>query len=430
MDVFEQDKAPKVENKRLQTNKKALFFQKILVNSLLRYRQAAKFTSKNHISSDEQTVTILDLPPEVFKIIVFFMYRSNHSIVPLVTCCKQLYQRFAYLIYSTKIVHIKDDQRIFSNTESHALNTLQYLDKNKKNVAAAIPILSVYFRKSYFSSDNLPLSTGLLFNTLPIMSRLVVLTIDADEPILLFKSFCHLPPKIQVLRIYINFTKNQLSRIDPKAFPKDDYEKFSEVQDLEYFEVKSRKYNLVSRHIHPSWGSFSMNPNLEEERAFEHFFTSGLARAYERIKGEGRKSLVKETIGHTIYNFLQKNKSKLIKMEFMGIDLNLIFNIDNFRSPFQFDALRMLFFDNSSRLFLTKWLPTFQQQNMYPTYRTHYPLLVFYDRLGQRIYFKDTRMTTVNGEQIIHNSEIESWRYSSLIASAYNILNRKRDIKY
>lgn len=436
MDVFEQDKAPNVKNRRLES-KRSLFFQKAIA-SLFNSQQNANaiLDSENELQdlptqshSQIGRVQLYDLPSEILKIIIYHLYRSKSSIIPLIVCCKYFYKKFSYLIYITKIVHIRDDQRAFFGS-SQATCTLRFLDKNQSNVAAVIPILSVKTRASYFASKNLSLNNALLFKILPSMSNLVVLTLDADEPRTLFQSFLHFPPKIQVLKIFINFTKRQISHIDPKIFPKDDLRSFSRLEDLQYFEVECRKYKLVTRHIYPALGSFITNPDLEERRSFEQFFRSKASHLYDRIKLESIRPKVKDLIGRTIFNFLQKNRFNLIKMEFMGIDLSLIFNTNNYRRPFTFDNLRMLFFDNNSRLFMTKWLPMFHQANQTPT-RGLYPLLVFYDRLGQRLYYKDTRMTAVEGDNPLEEiADLSTWRYSDKIASAYNILNRKRAISY
>lgn len=409
--------------------------------------------NKNIYKHQVYYTNILDLPPEIFRIIIYFIYSSGSSIIPIITCCKELYEKYAYLIYMTKVVHLNLDdspsKHLFSrsflglsNSSSYSnksKETLKYLSNHKNDVTYHIPVLNITsnvsnssflpsnsnstsFTSSY-AINNIPLLAPLLFDTLPSMKNLVVLTIDADNPFILFQSLNHLPPNIQVFRLFIQFTKHQLGHIDQSTISID-LNKLSTLSKLESFELESKKFALVSRHIHPELIPFRWNPNLSEQTSFNQFFANKLLKTYNRLMKKSNSLVIKNKIGEIIYYFLQKNQSNLIKIDLTGFDINLIFNSKK-QLPFHFEKLRMLFLDNCSRI-MNQWLPIFQINNQIQTFGNRYPLVVFYDRLGQRIYFRDTKIDSENSSV----TEIENWKYSDHIATTYALLNRKLKIKY
>lgn len=407
--------------------------------SLIRF--ISNLASKNELNSKRPDVpifsifnnsspkiTLLDLPAEVFKRIIYFVHCSGHSIIPIITSCKQFYNIWAYLIYMTKVVQINDDTRFRSNgsssSSSKAVNTLNYLKNHKMDVAAHITVLNLRTRTSIFRSDKLPVNSEIFFDVLPSMQRLIVLTIDANEPRTLFQSFCHLPKNLQVFKLKINLTEHQISKINIKIF-KTDITNLSKSKKLEYIEIVSTLYDLSYKRIHPEFGTFDTNNAALEGFIFGDFFNTKMARIIDLIHKKSNKILVKDKIGEVIYNFLQKNRSKLIKIELLAIDLRLIFNIDERRIPFTFDQLRMFVFDNTSRVFLQHWLSYFQQANQVPCYRGMYPLLVCLDRLGERIYFQHTRLSDFPA--LLH---IERWEHSNQMRAKYAFLNQERAIHF
>lgn len=374
-------------------------------------------------------LTLLDLPPEVFRRIIYHLHCSGQSLIPLITSCKQFYDTWAYLIYMTKVVQIDDDTRFRSGRGSSsslkAFNTLNYLKNHKIDVAAHITVLNFKTRTSFFQLDKLPKISKTFFDFLPSMIRLVVLTIDSNEPRTLFQSFCHLPKNLEVFMLRINLTKHQISRINPKLFIETHFNKLSRVKKLEYIEVESTQYELSYKKIHPEFGSFNWNSLMDENLSFGNFFNTKMAHLIDTINLNRNKFLIKERIGELIFNFLQKNRFRFIKIEILNIDLRLIFDQNNFRMPFTFDRLRMLVFDNTSRIFLQDWLSYFQQANQVPGPRGYYPLLVCLDRLGERLYYQHTRLADL--ENLLN---IETWLHSNLIRAQYAVLNQQRGIKY
>ncbi|CCH41902.1 hypothetical protein BN7_1441 [Wickerhamomyces ciferrii] len=384
----------------------------------------------------ENQINFLGLPPEILKMIIYHVYLSKSSIIPIVTCCREIYETFAYLIYMTKVVSINNDLRLFKDGGLSAYKTLDFIDRNQSNVATQITVLTMKSTLSHTNirSENnlLSINSKLFLKLLPKMRNLVVLTIESDEHQLLFQSLCHLPEHLQVLRLYFKLTQRHLSKIDGPILKDDQLKNLSHVKNLQFIDFDFKKTAIDNvQHRHPELGDHELFNNHASHLIIRPVIRSGIGNLINYIKGKDTTSITKSNIGKIFYEFMLKNRHELIKVEFAGIDMNLILSRTSHLFPFNFPKLRMLFFDTITRETLSDWIPMFEEVNKSQTYRNKLPLMVYYDRLSQRIYYKDTRyQNDPESDRPKDPCDLKNWEYSEQVAAAYAILNQKRNIKY
>lgn len=363
-------------------------------------------------------INIYDLPKEIIGRILNTAFVAGIEISQFIFSCKYFYYNYRHLIYITKDCNIEEHNHLFKKYRNRT--KLIDLIESDTELSKNIYILNIHSNLSSFLNNKKCKILEFLPNNLKDFNNLIVLNISLNSIELILNLFRILPKRLKVLIMRLEIKKVQFLKFNKKLI--NTKKSISYLPELKYFELISHNYDLLFNHIHPEFSRFDYSFLIPEEISFQNNLETMNMKLFEKYKNNTNEFKWKLEFSLILNRFTKINYRNLIKIEILGIDLNLIFN----NASIFFPNLRLLSFDNTSRINLTKWINEFQQENRFKSYKDKFPLLICHDRAGRRLYYK-TADVIRNQEGI---SEIESWNYESNACKGYIKFNKEFDLEY
>lgn len=372
---------------------------------------------------------LLNLPRELICKIIHITYDSNISIAPLVLSCKELYYAYRHLLYLTRVAYVEEYVHLAKGSRKKKPNTglLDVLETTPE-LMSDIYVFNVHLNLStLFINHQNNRVVKFIPKHLSGFKRLLVLNISLNSAPLLLRVFTSLPQSLKVLVVRLEVTRLQLSLTRLKHVKKVHF--VSHCPNLKYFEIISHNCELTFGHLHPELSKFKYSSEIPEEITFQDNSNRPNMKFLQNINHKTREFKVKSQISSIFYKFLCMNNTSLLKIEIVGIDMNLIFNKEflNQSPSLVFPELRLLSFDSTSRVNLNKWLREFQLCNLKPSYADRPPLLICHDRLSRRLYYKYSDILRAENGNM---SEIEVWLFDQNICEKYLMFAKELNLEF
>lgn len=339
-------------------------------------------------------LSFTDLAPEIQLIIFKYAFFKNISLIPIITSCKQLYRRFAYLIYRFNAMTFTSEgySAPFFAPYSTKNSVLTYSSLNKQKLCQReLAVLNVISRRQ---SHIIHHREDFCLQMCPLSAKfeaLVVLNVECDSPRLLMMLLTSLPRKLQVVSVNFTGRKTSLKRDDEHS----SHRQLSEPPEgLKYFSISCSKRFTKSLVIPHAFMDYQQTGPSEEN--LHRYETSECITKLRNLllsireKNPVHNQRLKLVLGSLIYTILKASKDSLLKVEIEGFDLLLVFDPDHSTPPFRMPSLKVLCFDSASMTWWEKWLNKFQLENYHNSKvgKIRFPVLICDDVIGNRVYYK------------------------------------------
>ncbi|KAH3677224.1 hypothetical protein WICMUC_001805 [Wickerhamomyces mucosus] len=385
------------------------------------------------------TKSIIELPTEIILKILFHIYSSKSPISPFIQSCKVFYSSFEYLIYAIKPISIEEITDDYGDIKPNSLKCQnpQYSEQILKrllnpdsdiliNHIHSLNIKSFRSIKLYNvmnKCDQLLVKNLLLKKN---FTKLTMMKLSINSIFQLFKLLPNLPQNLKMINIKLVKIMNNYSfrKIDITNLLNYNYT-INKLPHLNYFEINTQYSDISINHINPLLGHYSSLSRVHEEIKYSQNLNSTFVKFYHSLQEKfSNRNRIKRLIGKLVYDFIKINHSKIYKFECIGLDLSLVFNNKYDQFPLKFPELRLMFFDNTSRTNMNKWITEFQKLNCSQTFNDQFPLLLLFDKAGGRLYFKScNKIRSFNSQ-----AEITLWEFSDQYRTLYAAFNMERQL--
>ncbi|KAK6197456.1 uncharacterized protein RJT21DRAFT_142161 [Scheffersomyces amazonensis] len=326
-----------------------------------------------------RSINLLDLPKEIIENIIFFLHLESgscHDVLSLLYTTKILYYPFHYLVYKfNNPLLITGDQTIHGVVAVKGESDLSILVNKYSNECSKIRDIEIHDfikrsnRMTLYTSSRCGLSSydKLILRSLKLFKYLNSISLVLSDAyglrLLNYFQTCsssciqHLNVVVKGYKWY-NFNRASYVRglIKKLKDTKNDNDTTTGFTHLKSISIKSASVPIKSSTIHTSFlifGRFEQSENL-----FEDYFRSPAVQSFEKYNDKLFKSGL-FSLGELIYYIVNANRQTLECLEFIEVDLFLVFPTSCPSSSisssldFSFPKFKLLIVDDASYLKLT-----------------------------------------------------------------------------